>query len=48
MPKIVTLEQFIEMVESNQHDLVIEKFYAIDGSTQENQSETRIGRIFLV
>jgi hypothetical protein len=47
MPKLETIEQFIEMVESNEHDKAIEKFYTIDASMQENQSEPRTGRDFL-
>lgn len=48
MPKIETIEQFIEMVESNEHDKAIEKFYTIDASMQENQAEPRVGRDNLV
>ncbi len=48
MPKLETIEQFIAMVESNEHDKAIEKFYTIDASMQENQSEPRIGRDLLV
>ncbi|MBF4516953.1 nuclear transport factor 2 family protein [Flavobacterium sp. ANB] len=48
MPKLETIEQFIEMVESNEHDKAIEKFYTIDASIQENQSEPRVGRDNLV
>ncbi|WP_337965356.1 nuclear transport factor 2 family protein [uncultured Flavobacterium sp.] len=48
MPKLETIEQFIAMVESNEHDNAIEKFYTIDASMQENQSEPRIGRDLLV
>lgn len=48
MPKLETIEEFIAMVESNAHDKAIEKFYTINASMQENQSEPRIGRDFLV
>lgn len=48
MPKLETIEQFITMVESNKHDEAIEKFYTIDASMQENQSEPRVGRDLLV
>jgi len=48
MPKPETIEQFIAMVESNEHDKAIEKFYTIDASMQENQTEPRIGRDNLV
>ena len=48
MPKIETLEHFISMVECNEHDKAIEKFYTLDASMQENQSEPRVGRDNLV
>ena len=48
MPKTETIEQFIAMVESNEHDKAIEKFYTVDASMQENQSEPRVGRDNLV
>jgi len=48
MPKIETIEQFIAMVESNEHDKAIEKFYTVDASMQENQAEPRTGRDLLV
>ena len=48
MPKPETIEQFIAMVESNEHDKAIEKFYTIDAYMQENQSEPRVGRDNLV
>lgn len=44
MPKVETIEQFIAMVESNEHDKAIEKFYTTDASMQENQAEPRVGR----
>ena len=48
MPKLETIEEFIAMVESNEHDKAIEKFYTSDASMQENQAEPRIGRDLLV
>lgn len=48
MPKLETIEQFITMVEANEHDKAIEKFYTADASMQENQSEPRVGRDLLV
>jgi hypothetical protein len=47
MPKLETLEQFITMVEANEHDKAIENFYTADASMQENQSEPRVGRDLL-
>lgn len=44
MPKIETVENFISIVEANEHDKAIEKFYTIDASMQENHSEPRVGR----
>jgi flagellar hook assembly protein FlgD len=48
MPKLETIENFIKMVEANEHDKAIEKFYTIDASMQENQAAPRVGRDFLV
>jgi len=48
MPKPETIEEFIAMVESNEHDKAIEKFYTSDASMQENQAEPRVGRDLLV
>jgi len=48
MPNPETLERFISMVESNEHDKAIEKFYTKDASMQENQSQPRVGRDLLV
>lgn len=48
MPKLETVEKFIAIVESNQHDKAIEEFYTPDASMQENQSEPRVGRENLV
>jgi hypothetical protein len=48
MPKQDTVEQFISMVEANEHDKAIERFYTEDASMQENQLEPRVGRDILV
>jgi flagellar hook assembly protein FlgD len=48
MPKVETIEQFIAMVEANEHDKAIEKFYTTNASMQENQAEPRVGRDNLV
>jgi hypothetical protein len=48
MPKKDTVEDFIKMVEGNKHDKAIEQFYTIGATMQENQSEPRVGRDFLV
>ena len=48
MPKLKTIEEFIAIVESNEHDKAIEKFYTVDASMQENQAEPRVGRDLLV
>jgi hypothetical protein len=48
MPKPETIEAFIAMVESNEHDKAIEKFYTADASMQENLAEPRVGRAILV
>ena len=48
MPKPETIEEFIAMVESNEHDKAIEKFYTSDALMQENQAEPRVGRDLLV
>ncbi|MNQ27129.1 hypothetical protein D3C85_403810 [compost metagenome] len=48
MPKVETIEQFIAMVEANEHDKAIEKFYTTNASMQENQAEPRLGRDNLV
>lgn len=48
MPSRKTVEAFVAMVESNQHDLAIEKFYAEDASMQENGGAPRAGRELLV
>ncbi len=43
MPSTQTLEQFIQAVEEEAHDKVIERFYTGDASIQENQNEPRVG-----
>jgi hypothetical protein len=48
MPRRETVEAFVAVVESNQHDLAIEKFYAEDASMQENGGAPRTGRDRLV
>lgn len=49
MPSRETVEAFVAMVESNQHDLAIERFYTADASMQENLTEPpRQGRDRLV
>jgi ketosteroid isomerase-like protein len=48
MPSRATVEAFVAMVESNQHDAAIEKFYAEDASMQENAGASRSGRDALV
>ncbi|MEP6997366.1 MAG: nuclear transport factor 2 family protein [Betaproteobacteria bacterium] len=44
MPKLETLERFIERVEQNAHVEALNDFYTADSSMQENQSPPRIGR----
>ena len=42
MPTIETLEDFVTMVEANQHVEAVERFYTLNASLQDNQSfETR-------
>lgn len=48
MPKLETIEKFIALVESNEHDKAIDRFYTADASMQENQAEPRVGRKLLV
>ncbi len=49
MPRRETVEAFVALVESNQHDLAIERFYAEDATMQENLTEPpRRGRDTLV
>jgi hypothetical protein len=44
MPSLATLEAFADTVESNDHVGAIQKFYAPDAKTQENDGEWRVGR----
>ncbi|MEM9527626.1 MAG: nuclear transport factor 2 family protein [Bacteroidota bacterium] len=48
MPNSATVEQFINSVEQDPHDRVIEQFYADDATIQENQNPPRIGKENLV
>jgi ketosteroid isomerase-like protein len=48
MPSRETVEALIAMVESNQHDAAIERFYTEDASMQENAGPPRTGRDALV
>ena len=48
MPSRETIEALIAMVESNQHDAAIERFYTEDASMQENMAPPRVGRDVLV
>ena len=48
MPSRETVEAFVAMVESNQHDAAIARFYTEDASMQENLGEPRSGRDALV
>lgn len=48
MPSQQTLENFIQAVEHEAHDQVIDKFYTDDASIQENQSEPRVGKQNLI
>jgi hypothetical protein len=48
MPSRETVEAFVAMVESNQHDKAIAEFYAEDASMQENGAPPRSGRDALV
>src|SRR5262245_2939589 len=48
MPSRQTVEALVAMVESNQHDAAIEKFYAAEASMQENAAPARTGRDALV
>ena len=47
MPSLATLEAFAAVVESNDHVGAIEKFYASDAQTVENDDPPRIGRAAL-
>jgi hypothetical protein len=44
MPSLKTLQAFADTVESNDHVGAIEKFYAPEARTQENDREWRVGR----
>lgn len=48
MPSKEIVEQFIKRVEENKHDKAIEEFYHMNASMQENNSEPKIGKKFLV
>ncbi|WP_426438482.1 nuclear transport factor 2 family protein [Bradyrhizobium genosp. P] len=47
MPSLKTLQAFADTVESNDHVGAIEKFYAPEARTQENDGEWRVGRAAL-
>ena len=44
MPKVETVERFVELVERNEHVEAVEEFYTEGSSMQENQAAPRIGR----
>jgi len=48
MPSLETIENFIQAVEQQPHDKVIEQFYTNDASIQENQNEPRVGKENLI
>jgi ketosteroid isomerase-like protein len=48
MPSRETVEALIAMVESNQHDAAIERFYTEDASMQDNGAPPRAGRELLI
>jgi hypothetical protein len=48
MPSRESVEALIAMVESNQHDAAIERFYTEDASMRENGGPPRTGRDLLV
>lgn len=48
MPSRATVEAFVTLVESNQHDTAIEQYYADDATMQENLNTPRQGRDTLV
>jgi len=48
MPTLEIIERFINSVEQEPHDKVIEQFYADNASIQENQNEPRIGKENLI
>ncbi|MEM9545077.1 MAG: nuclear transport factor 2 family protein [Bacteroidota bacterium] len=43
MPKKETIENFIQAVEQQPHDIVIRNYYTNDASIQENQNAPRVG-----
>ena len=43
MPRRETVEALIAMVEANEHDAAIERFYTEDASMQENGGPPRTG-----
>ena len=44
MPSLATLQAFAATVESNDHVGAIQKFYAPDAQTRENDAQPRVGR----
>lgn len=48
MPTLSTIESFIQAVEEQPHDQVIQDFYTEDASIQENQKAPRIGKKLLL
>ena len=48
MPSQESVEAFVKLVESGEHDTAIERFYSEDATMQENQAEPRRGRAALV
>ena len=48
MPKLSTIESFIQAVEERPHDQVIQDFYTEDASIQENQQAPRVGKDLLL
>ncbi len=48
MPKLSTVESFIQAVEEQPHDQVIQDFYTEDASIQENQKEPRVSKDVLL
>jgi len=48
MPSLNTVESFIQLVESGQTVLAMERFYSEDASMQENESAPRTGKVALI
>lgn len=48
MPSRATIEAFAAAVESNDHVGAIEKFYAADAQTRENQAPPTVGKAALI